>query len=90
MVVEYTKTNKASEVCKVLLKTFIRYFGSPTHIVTDKDPAFMSSLCKYFFKAFGMELITVIPTNHKSLLAENGIKSLSNIMVKHLTGLDKN
>ena len=52
MVVEYTKTNKAPVVCKVLFKTFIRYFRSPTHIVTDQDPAFMSSLCQYFFKAF--------------------------------------
>ena len=90
MVVEYTKTNKASEVCKVLFKTFIRYFGSPTHIVTDQDPAFMSSLCQYFLKDFGMKLVTVVPTDHKSLLAEHGIKSLSNIMVKCLTGLGKN
>ena len=27
----------------------------------------------------------VSPTNHKSLLAEQGIKSLSNLLVKHLT-----
>ena len=74
MVVEYTKTNKAPEVCEVLFKTFIRYFGSPKHIVTDQDPTFMSSLCQYFFKAFGMKLGKVSPTNHKSLLAEHGIK----------------
>ena len=90
MVVEYTKINKAPEVCKVLFKTFIRYFGSPTHTVRDQDPAYMSSLCQYFFRAFGMKLITVSPTNHTSLLAEHGIKCLSNIMIKHLTGLDKN
>ena len=90
MAVEYTKTNKAPEVCKVLYKTFIRYIRSPTHIVTDQHPAFLSSLCQYFFKAFGIKLVTVSPTNHKSLLAEHGIKSLSNIMVKHLTSLGKN
>ena len=90
MVVEYTETNKALEVCTILFKTFIRYFGSPTHIVTDQDPAFMSSLCQYFFKAFGMKLVTVSPTNHVSLLAEHGIKSLLDIMVNHLTGLSKN
>ena len=89
MVVEYTKTNKAPEVCKVSFKTFLRYFRSPTHIVTDQDPAFMSSLCQYFFIAFGMKLVTVSPPNHKSILAEHGIKSLSNIMVKHLTGPGK-
>ena len=44
IVVEYTKANNAPEVCKVLFKTFIRYFGSTTHIVKDQNPAFMSSL----------------------------------------------
>ena len=75
MIVEYTKTNKAPVVCKVLIKAFIRYFGSPTPIVIDQDPAFMSNLCQYFFNAFGMKLVTVSPTNHKSLIAEHGIKS---------------
>ena len=90
MDVEYTKTNKGPEICKVLFRTFIGYFGSLTYIVTDQDPAFMYSLCQYFFKAFGMKLVTVSPTDHKSLLVEHGIKCLSNIMVKHLTDLGKN
>ena len=30
-------------------------------------------------------MIIVSPTNHKSLLAEHGIKSLSTLLVKHLT-----
>ena len=85
MVVEYTKTNKAPEVCKVLFKTFIRYSGSPRFIVTDQGAAFMSGLCQYFSKAFGMKLVRVSPTNHNSLAAEYGIKCLSNIMVKNLT-----
>ena len=38
-------------------------------------------------QSYGTKLITVSPTNHKSLLAEHGIKSLSNIIMKHLTGL---
>ena len=40
-----------------------------------------------FFKAYGIQLVTVSPTNHKSLQAEHGIKSLSNILMKHLSGL---
>ena len=32
-----------------------------------------------------IKMIMVSPTNHKSLLAEHGIKSLSNLLVKHLT-----
>ena len=56
-------------------------------IICDQDPAFMSSLCQWFFKAYGIQLVTVSPTNHKSLQAEHGIKSLSNILMKHLSGL---
>ena len=89
LIAEPTKTTQASEVCKVLMKHFIRYFGTPKQIITDQDPAFLSSLCQWFFKAFGMKLITCSPTNHKSLLAEHGIKGLFNILMKHLTGLGK-
>ena len=39
------------------------------------------------FKAYGIQLVTVSPTNHKSLQAEHGIKSLSNILMKHLSHL---
>ena len=38
-----------------------------------------------FTEQLGIKMIMVSPTNHKSLLAEHGIKSLSNLLVKHLT-----
>ena len=34
-------------------------------------------------------LITMGVTNHKSLQAEHGIKSLGNLIITHLTGLGK-
>ena len=40
----------------------------------------------YLFQALGIKIKTVGPYNHKSLQAEHGIKSLSNILTKHLTG----
>ena len=52
----------------------------------DQDSAFMSSLMNYLFKALGIKIKTVGPYNHKSLQAEHGIKSLSSILTKHLTG----
>ena len=66
------------------------YFAVPMRIICDQDPAFMSSLCQWFFKAYGIQLVTVSPTNHRSLQAEHGIKSLSNILMKHLSGLGDN
>ena len=45
----------------------------------------MSSLMNYLFKRLGIRIKTVVPYNHQSLQAEHGIKSLSNILTKHLT-----
>ena len=47
----------------------------------------MSSLMNYLFKRLGIKIKMVAPYNHQSLQAEHGIKSLSNILTKHLTGL---
>ena len=38
-----------------------------------------------FTEQLGIKMIMVSLANHKSLLAEHGIKSLSNLLVKHLT-----
>ena len=41
----------------------------------------------YLFKTFNIKIKTVVPYSHQSLQAEHGIKSLSNILTKHLTNL---
>ena len=66
------------------------YFGTPTRIVCDQDPAFTSHLCQWFLYSYGIHVTTASPTNHQSLMAEHGIKSLANILMKHLTGLGDN
>ena len=57
----------------------------PDYIIMDLDSAFMSSLMSYLFKKLGIKIKTVAPYNHQSLQAKHGIKSLSNILTKHLT-----
>ena len=84
------KKATSEEVCSILFDNFMAYYAVLVRIICDPDPAFMSSLCQWFFKAYGIQLVTVSPTNHKSLQAEHGIKSLSNILVKHLSGLVDN
>ena len=84
------KKATAEEVCSILFDNFEAYYAVPMRIICDQDPAFMSSLCQWFFKAYGIQLVTVSPTNHKSLQAKHGIKSLSNILMKHLSGLGDN
>ena len=51
------------------------------------DCTFMSSLMSYLFKKLEIKIKTVAPYNHQSHQAEHRIKSLSNILTKHLTNL---
>ena len=53
----------------------------------DQNSAFMSSLITYLLNKFNIKIRTVALYNHQSLQAEHGIKSLSNILTKHLTNL---
>ena len=53
----------------------------------DQDSTFMSSLMTYLLNKFNIKIKTVAPYNHPPLQAECGIKSLSNILTKHLTNL---
>jgi hypothetical protein len=84
------KTTQTPEVCEAILHSCIAYFGPPSHIICDQDPAFMSSLAQYFFAQHNIKIWTVGPTNHRSLKAEAGIKTLSNLLMKHLTDLGRN
>ena len=52
----------------------------------DQDSAFMSTLMNYPFRKLNIKIMTVAPYNHQSLQAEHSIKTLSQILPKHLTG----
>ena len=84
------KTATAPEISNAIMDSFIGYFGTPIRIVCDQDPAFMSHLIQCFLHICGIHVTTASPTNHQSLMAEHGIKSLASILMKHLTGLGDN
>ena len=90
MVAAPMKTTTAPEICNTIMDHFMGYFGTPTRIVCDQDPAFRSHLCQWFLHSYGIHVTTASPTNCQSLMAEHGIKSLANILMKHLTGLGDN
>ena len=77
-----TRTQNISEAFQ---RGYLAYFGPPTHIICGQDPAFISSLMEAFVTQLNIKVILVSPTNHKSLQAEHGIKSLSGLLVKHLS-----
>ena len=84
------KTATTPEICNAIMDSFMGYFGTPVRIVCNQDPSFMSHLTQWFLHTYGIQVTTASPTNHQSLMAEHGIKSVANILMKHLTGLRDN
>ena len=78
---------KLEEVGEAILEHIITKHCIPDYIIMDQDSAFMSSLVSYLFHRLNIKIKMVGPYNHQSLQAEHGIKSLTHILAKHLTGL---
>ena len=78
-------STRTPHILEAFQRRYLAYFGPPTHIVCDQDPAFTSSLMEAFVTQLNIKMILVNPTNHQSLQAEHGIKSLSGLLVKHLS-----
>ena len=78
---------RSEEVGEAILKHIITKHCIPDYIIMDQDSAFMSSLMSYLFHRLNIKIKMVGPYNHQSLQAEHGIKSLTHILTKHLTGL---
>ena len=78
---------KSEEVGEALLEHVITKHCIPNYIIMDQDSAFMSSIMTYLFHRLNIKIKTIASYNHQSLQVEHGIKSLTNILTKHLTGL---
>ena len=78
-------STRTQNILEAFQRGYLAYFGPPTHIICDQDLAFTSSLMEAFVTQLNIKVILVSPTNHKSLQAEHGIKSLSGLLVKHLS-----
>ena len=87
MIASPVKYSRSAEVGEALINDVISKYCVPDYMIMDLDSAFMSSLMNYLFKRLGIKIKTVAPYNHQSLQVEHGIKFLSNILTKHLTGL---
>ena len=78
--------SRSEEVGETLIEHVISKFCAPDCIIMDQDSAFMSTLLNYLFRKLNIKIKTIAPYNHQSLQAEHGMKSLSRILTKHLTG----
>ena len=79
--------SKSEGIGDALIENVFTKYCIPEYIIMDQDRVFMSPLINYLFHKFEIKIKTVAPYNHESLQAEHGIKSLSNILTKHLTNL---
>ena len=52
LVVSPLKSAQTIPVCNVIRSRFIAHYGPPMHIISDQDPAFVSSLAQAFSPAF--------------------------------------
>ena len=80
---------KTELICEALIVHLISKHSVPDMIICDMDATFMSSLMQYMLYKFKITLNIVSPYNHGHLKAEAGIKAISNILIKHLTGQGK-
>ena len=78
-------STRIQHILEVFQRGYMAYFGPPSHIICDQDPAFTSSLMEAFALILNISIILVSLTKNKSLQAEHGIKSLSELLVKHLS-----
>ena len=78
---------RSEEIGDALIDNVMSKYCVPNYAIMDQDSAFMSLLMNYLFKKFDTNINIVAPYNHRSLQVEHGIKPLSTISTKHLTGL---
>ena len=69
------QSTRTQSILEAFQRGYLSYFGLPTHIICDQDPAFTSFLMEAF----------VTQLNIKVIQAEHGIKRLSGLLVKHLS-----
>ena len=79
--------SKAEEIGDALIDHVIAKYCVPDCIIIDHEKGFMSSFINYLFSKLDIKIKTVAPYNLQSLQVEHGIKSLSSILMKHLTNL---
>ena len=76
---------KSEEFGDALIEIIITKYCVPEYIIMDQNSTFMSSPMTYLLNKFNIKIKTVVPYNH--LQTEHEIKSLSNILTKHLRNL---
>ena len=74
----------AQTVAEVLIYRVIYLFGSPRQIICEKVTEFTSSIVTALLQMLKCRLKVISPYNHGSNKVERQIKTISEIIMKHL------
>ena len=55
-------STRTPHILDAFQKGYLAYFGPPTHIICDQDPAFTSSLMEAFVTQLNIKIVLVSPT----------------------------
>ena len=77
--------SRLKEIGDALTENVIAKYCVPNYIVMEQNSAFLSTLMNYLFQKLDINIKKVASYNQQSLQVEHGIKSLPNILIKHLT-----
>ena len=64
LIAKTLKSFQTADACTAIMDCYIKYYGSPTHIICDQNQAFMLNLAQSFFQHFGITILTVCITNN--------------------------
>ena len=81
---------RASTIAEALYFKVICIYGTPKAIICDEAPAFTSDLMKAYFHALNIRPYYISPMNHGSNRSERYIRTMNEILCKHLTGIGDN
>ena len=77
---------EAATIAEALFFKVICVFGTPKAVICDEAPALTSYLMKAYFHALNINPYYISPMNHGSNRTERYIRTLNDILCKHLSG----
>ena len=78
------RSRDAQSVVKALIYQVIYLFGPPRQIICDEAAEFKSHIIQAIFHMLNCKLKVISPYNHGSSKVERQVKTVSDIIVKHL------
>ena len=83
-IITLLRSRDAQSVAKALIYRVIYLFGPPRQIICDKAAEFTSHIVQAILHMLNCKLKVISPYNHGSSKVERQIKTISDIIVKHL------